>query len=66
LDSTQYEVGLEPDYPLAVVTQSAIDEGFDLDTLELNPDQIVILSDEDVQNGVDPQLDKAIEVLLGD
>lgn len=58
-----HEIGLTPDYMLAVVPQSAIDEGFDIETLDIDPENIVILSDEDIQNGVDPQLEKAIEVL---
>ncbi len=59
-----HEVGLTPDYPLAVITQEALDNGFDIESFGLPKDQIVILSAEDVQNGIDPQLDLAIEVLL--
>jgi|GEM_PF-67890 len=59
-----HEVGLEPDYPLAVVSQAAIDEGFDIESFGLPMDQIVILDEEDILQGRDPQLDKAVEVLL--
>jgi carboxyl-terminal processing protease len=59
-----HQIGLEPDYPIIGVSQAAIDDGFDIDSLGMEPDQIVILSAEDVQAGKDPQLDKAIEVLL--
>ncbi len=55
--------GLEPDVVLAVFTQEQWDAGVDLEELGLTEDQVVILSDEDVQNGVDPQLDKAIELI---
>ncbi|RME06158.1 MAG: hypothetical protein D6803_07270, partial [Anaerolineae bacterium] len=58
-----HEIGLTPDYPLAVVTQEAIDNGFDLESLGLAEDQIVILSATDVQQGKDPQLDLAVQVL---
>ncbi len=59
-----HEIGLEPDYPLAVISQAAIDEGFDIESFGLPLDQVVILSAEDIQEGRDPQLDKAVEVLL--
>ncbi|MBL7164285.1 MAG: S41 family peptidase [Anaerolineales bacterium] len=59
-----HEVGLEPDYPLAVISQAAIDDGFDPESFGLPMAQVVILSDEDIQEGRDPQLDKAVEVLL--
>ena len=59
-----HEIGLQPDYPLAIVSQAAIDEGFDIDSFGLPTDQIVILSEEDIQDGYDPQLDKAIDVML--
>ncbi len=58
-----HEVGLTPDYMVVVVPQAAIDEGFDIETLDVDPEDVIILSDEDIQNGIDPQLDKAIEVL---
>jgi len=60
-----HEIGLDPDYPVYVVNQSAIDEGFDIETLNVDPADIVILSDEEVANGRDPQMEKAIEVLKG-
>ncbi len=59
-----HEVGLDPDYPLATISQAAIDAGFDIESFGLPLDQIVILSAEDVQNGRDPQLDLAVEVLM--
>jgi carboxyl-terminal processing protease len=58
------DTGLEPDYPLAAIPQAAIDDGYDIDSLELDENQIVILSEEDIQNAIDPQLDKAVEVLI--
>ncbi|MEA3350772.1 MAG: S41 family peptidase [Chloroflexota bacterium] len=58
-----HEVGLKPDFPLAVVAQAAIDEGFDPESFGLPSDQVIILNDEDIQNGRDPQLDKAVKVL---
>jgi carboxyl-terminal processing protease len=60
-----HEVGLEPDYPVWVVHQAAIDEGFDIETLGVDLDEIIILSDEEVSEGRDPQMEKAIEVLKG-
>ena len=36
----------------------------DLSSLDMDPEDIVILSDEDVQSGLDVQLEKAVEVLL--
>ncbi len=59
-----HQVGLEPDHPLAVIAQAALDEGFDIESFGLPLDQVVILSEEDIQEGRDPQLDKAVEVLL--
>ncbi len=56
-------VGLEPDVVVAVFTQEQWDAGVDLEELGLTEDQVMILSDEDIQNGVDPQLDKAIELI---
>jgi hypothetical protein len=35
----------------------------DLDDIEADPDDIVILSDEEVEAGVDPQLQQAIDLL---
>jgi carboxyl-terminal processing protease len=63
LERQIHEIGLEPDYPLTVVYQAAIDEGFDIETLEVDPESIIILSEEDVIEEKDPQLDKAVEVL---
>jgi carboxyl-terminal processing protease len=59
-----HQIGLEPDYPIIGIPQSAIDEGFDLSSLEMDPKDIVILTEEDIQQGVDIQLEKAIEILL--
>lgn len=59
-----HEIGLEPDYPLAMVSQAAIDAGFDIESFGLPEDQIVILGAEEIQDGRDPQLDKAVEVLI--
>ena len=58
-----HEIGLEPDYPVTIVYQAAIDAGFDVNSLDVDPDQIIILSEDEVLAGSDPQLDKAIEVL---
>lgn len=58
-----HEIGLEPDHPVTVVYQAAIDAGFDIHSLGVDPDQIIILSEEEVLAGSDPQLDEAIEVL---
>lgn len=58
-----HEIGLDPDYPVTVIYQAAIDAGFDINSLDIDPDQIIILSEEEVLEGSDPQLDKAIEVL---
>ncbi len=63
LERQIHEIGLEPDYPLTVVYQAAIDEGFDIETLDVDPESIIILSEEDVIEERDPQLDKAVEVL---
>jgi carboxyl-terminal processing protease len=63
LERQIHEVGLEPDYSVVVVQQAVIDEGFDIESLEVAPEDIIILSDEDVIDGKDPQLDKAVEVL---
>ncbi|MFC1996613.1 S41 family peptidase [Chloroflexota bacterium] len=63
LERQIHEIGLEPDYPITVVYQAAIDEGFDIETLGVDPEDIIILSEEDVLEDKDPQLDKAVEVL---
>lgn len=59
-----HEIGLTPEYPLAMVSQAAIDAGFDPTVFGLPLEQIVVLSAEDIRAGRDPQLDKAVEVLL--
>jgi carboxyl-terminal processing protease len=63
LERQIHEIGLVPDFPVTVVYQAAIDEGFDIETLGVDPKNIIILSEEDVIEGKDPQLDKAVEVL---
>jgi len=63
LERQIHEIGLAPDYPITVVSQLAIDNGFDIETLGVDPDQVIILSEQDILDGLDPQLDKAIEVL---
>jgi carboxyl-terminal processing protease len=60
-----HEVGLTPDYPITVVSQLAIDNGFEIETLDVAPEDIIILSEQDIMDGRDPQLEKAIEVLKG-
>ncbi len=59
-----HQIGLEPDYPLATISQAAVDEGFDIESFGLPLDQVIILSEEDIQESRDPQLDKAVEVLM--
>jgi carboxyl-terminal processing protease len=59
-----HQQGLEPDFPIIGIPQSLLDEGFDLSILEMDPENIIILSDEEVQQSIDVQLDKAIEILL--
>jgi carboxyl-terminal processing protease len=56
--------GLEPEVQIIGISQSIIDEGFDLNSLEMDLEDIVILSEEDEKNGLDVQLEKAIEILL--
>lgn len=59
-----HEVGLEPDYPLYVFAQEDIDEGLvDLDDIDADPENIIILSEEEIEEGTDYQLDEAIRVL---
>jgi len=60
-----HQKGLEPDYPIIGIPQSVVDEGFDLSALEMDPGDIVLLSEDEVQNGLDVQLEKAIDILLG-
>jgi len=59
-----HEIGLTPDYLLAMVSQAAIDAGFDPAAFGLPIEKVFILSAEDIQADLDPQLDKAVEVLL--
>jgi carboxyl-terminal processing protease len=59
-----HQVGLSPDYPLLAISQEAVDQGYDLSLLELEPDQIFILTAEEISAGRDPLLDKAKELLL--
>nr|MBC8504219.1 hypothetical protein [Chloroflexota bacterium] len=56
--------GLEPDHPLAVISQAAIDDGFDIESFGLPLDQVIILSEQDIQDSRDPQLNNAVEVLM--
>jgi carboxyl-terminal processing protease len=60
-----HQTGLVPDVPIIGIAQSLIDEGFDLSVLEMDSEDIITLSDEDYQNGRDVQLEKAVEILLG-
>lgn len=64
-ERTIHEIGLTPDVPIAVFSQEQWDMGVDLEQFGVTEDQVVILSEEDIKNKVDPQLDKAIEVLKG-
>jgi carboxyl-terminal processing protease len=59
-----HEKGLEPDIPIIGIPQSLIDEGFDLNTLEMDTEDIIILDENEIQQGVDVQLNKAMELLL--
>lgn len=59
-----HEIGLTPDYMLAMVSQAAIDAGFDPSFFGMPLEQVIILSAEDIEADRDPQLDKAVEVLL--
>jgi carboxyl-terminal processing protease len=61
-----HEIGLEPDFPIIGIPQSIIDEGFDPSVLGMDPEDIIILSPEEIQQGRDVQLEKAIEILLAD
>ncbi len=62
-ERTIHQIGLTPDVPIAVFSQDQWDLGVDLEQFGVTEDQVVVLSDEDIKNKVDPQLDKAIEVL---
>jgi len=59
-----HQKGLVPDVQIIGIPQSLIDDGFDLSVLEMDSEDIIILSDEEVQQGIDVQLDRAIELLL--
>ena len=63
LERQIHEIGLVPDYPVTVVSQAATDEGFDIETLGVDPEDIIILTREEETEGKDPQLEKAVEVL---
>ncbi len=58
------KIGLEPDYKLGVFTQAMIDSGITPEEKGLKEGQYVILTKEELEKHKDPQLDKAIEVLL--
>ncbi|GAB4522042.1 MAG: S41 family peptidase [Anaerolineales bacterium] len=62
-ERTIHEIGLTPDVPIAVFSQEQWDLGVDLEQFGVTEDQVVVLSADDIKNKVDPQLDKAIEVL---
>lgn len=64
LERQIHQKGLEPDIPIIGIPQSLIDEGFDLSALEMDIDDIIILSEEEVQQGLDVQLEEAIELIL--
>ena len=59
-----HQKGLVPEVQLIGIPQSLIDEGFELSALEMDPEDIIILTEEEVQQGIDVQLEKAIEILL--
>ncbi len=59
-----HQIGLDPDYPIIGIPQTTIDDGYDINALDMDPDQIIILNEEDIQTGRDVQLEKAIEILL--
>ena len=59
-----HKVGLTPDVEILGVPQLIIDEGFDINSLDMDQNDLVILSDEDINSGRDVQLEKAIEILL--
>jgi carboxyl-terminal processing protease len=59
-----HQIGLEPDVPIMGIRQSLIDEGFDISTLDMDPENIVILSEEEFQVGLDIQLEMAKDILL--
>jgi carboxyl-terminal processing protease len=59
-----HQTGLEPDVQIIGISQMTIDEGFDLDVLEMDPEDIIILGEDEIQTGLDVQLEKAVEILL--
>lgn len=59
-----HQVGLTPDVEIIGVPQSAIDEGFDISVLDMDENDIVILGDDEYNDGRDVQLEIAIEILL--
>jgi len=58
------KIGLEPDYTIAVFTPAMIDAGITPEEQGLKEGEYVILSQDDIDQQKDPQLDKAVEVLL--
>lgn len=58
-----HQIGIEPDYPIIGIPQSLLDEGFDISTIEMDPENIIIITEEEVQAGRDVQLEKALEIL---
>jgi carboxyl-terminal processing protease len=60
-----HQIGLDPDYPIMGISQAAIDEGFDISALGMDPEDIIILTKDEIEEGRDVQLEKAIEILLG-
>jgi carboxyl-terminal processing protease len=58
------QIGLEPDYKIGVLTEADVEAGLDAESLGLEPEEVVILSEEDIDEEKDPQLEKAIEVLM--
>ncbi|MCD6401114.1 MAG: S41 family peptidase [Anaerolineales bacterium] len=60
------QIGLEPDYYIAVFTPKMIEQGITPEEEGLQEGQYVILTQEDIDQKRDPQLEKAIDVLLGE
>lgn len=60
-----HQIGLDPDYSIIGISQEAIDQGFDISSLEMNLEDIVILTEDDLTEGRDVQLEKAVELLVG-
>ena len=59
-----HQTGLKPDIPIMGIPKALIDDGFDVSVLEIDEKDIVILSDQEILDGRDVQLEKAIEILL--